>query len=203
METLVPAIIQDVTGKVLMLGYMNLEALKLTLKTGNVHLFSRKRKRIWMKGETSGNILKVQKVFLDCDADTLLVKAEKTGPVCHTGKETCFFREVKGIEDKNLKLEETRGQGEPAILVEVANVLKTRKSKIPEGSYSASLFAKGAEAIHSKLREEVEELIEASKQNGDIVWEAADLLFHILVLLTYHGIDISEVFKELERRRTR
>ncbi len=185
---LVPAIIQEPTGgKVLMTGFMNEEALAITRKTGKVTFFSRSRNTLWTKGETSGNYLLVKKIFQDCDDDTLLIYAEPVGPVCHTGSATCFD------EDPGPEL---------AFLGHLQKVIQGRKGQSPETSYTARLFEKGLPRIAQKVGEEaVECIIEAMKGDKEkFKEEAADLLYHLLVLLAEQEMEIGEVVKVLEGR---
>jgi phosphoribosyl-AMP cyclohydrolase / phosphoribosyl-ATP pyrophosphohydrolase len=185
---LVPAVIQDVdTNVVLMLGYMNQEALDKTLETKQVTFFSRTKKRLWTKGETSGNFMLVRSITVDCDNDTLLVKARPIGPVCHTGDDTCFGETNKS---KTLFINHLR------------NIIKERKNNPSDQSYTASLFAKGINKIAQKVGEEaVEIVIEAKDDNKELfMGEAADLLFHYLVLLEAKGYELDEVMDVLIER---
>lgn len=185
---LVPAIIQDVdTGAVLMLGYMNQEALDQTLETGKVTFYSRTKERLWTKGETSGNFLLLKSVKLDCDNDTLLIQAKPVGPVCHKGDDTCFEQENKS---KTHFIDHLRG------------IIKDRKNNPNQQSYTASLFAKGINKIAQKVGEEaVEIVIEAKDDNKELfLGEAADLLFHYLVLLEAKGYELDEVMDVLIKR---
>lgn len=185
---LVPAIIQDVdTNVVLMLGYMNQEALDKTIETKRVTFFSRTKQRLWTKGETSGNFMVVQHITLDCDNDTLLVKAKPIGPVCHTGDDTCFG------ETNNTKT---------LFIDHLRDIIKERKNNPSDQSYTASLFAKGINKIAQKVGEEaVEIVIEAKDDNKDLfMGEAADLLFHYLVLLEAKGYELDEVMEVLIER---
>ncbi len=187
-ETLLPAVVQDFyTQKVLMLGYMNEEAYQKTLAEGIVTFFSRSKQRLWTKGETSGNFLKVREIRIDCDQDTILIKAEPQGVVCHTGADTCFDEQNKS----NLHF-----------LEYLQNVIRERKNQIPETSYTAWLFAKGINKIAQKVGEEaVELIIEAKDLNQELfLGEAADLLFHYLVLLEAKNLSLSQVIEVLERR---
>jgi phosphoribosyl-ATP pyrophosphohydrolase/phosphoribosyl-AMP cyclohydrolase len=193
-DGLVPAIAQDADSlEVLMLAYMNAEALEKTLSSGRAHYWSRSRKKLWCKGETSGNFQEVLSVRYDCDADTILLTVRPAGPACHTGEKNCFYRALKGG---------TAGVGGAAILTELFKVLKSRKGADPKGSYVASLYAKGLGAITGKIEEESGELIRAAEAEGpkELVHETADLWFHTLVLLAEKGIGIEEIFGELEGR---
>ncbi len=189
-DGLVPAIIQDAkTGAVLMLGFMNAEAVEKTRNTGRVTFFSRSRQQLWTKGETSGNYLEVVSIAADCDEDTLLIKANPTGPVCHTGSATCFG-------DGN--------NGNPTdLLTKLENVIDQRRSQKPEDSYVAKLFEKGINKIAQKVGEEAVELVIEAKDNDIDKFnsEAADLLFHYLILLRAKGVSITDVIEVLEKRR--
>lgn len=187
-DGLIPAIIQDSkTNKVLMLGYMNEEALSKTIKEGKVTFFSRTKKRLWTKGEESGNFLNVIEIKPDCDNDTLLIKAEPVGPICHTGDDTCF-------KENNF--------GSVEFLTYLQNLIDQRKKDMPEGSYTTKLFTKGINKIAQKVGEEAVELIIEAKDNNEDLFknEAADLLYHLLVLLTAKGYRIEDVVKVLEGR---
>ncbi len=185
---LIPAIIQDTqTDKVLMLGYMNAEAFEKTKSDKIVTFFSRSKNRLWTKGETSGNFLHVTQVLVDCDADTILIKANPQGPTCHTGADTCF-------NESN--------EGQASFLNHLKNVIRDRKQNPNEESYTTSLFKKGTNKIAQKVGEEAVELvIEAMDNNNDLFkGEAADLLFHYLVLLEQRGIDFDEIIEVLKER---
>ncbi len=192
---LVPAVVQDaVTGKILMLGYMNREAYDKTIKTGKVTFFSRSRQKLWTKGETSGNYLTLKSVLPDCDRDTLLVKAIPAGPVCHTGADTCF----KEINDPS---EFTS----PEFLTYLEGVIIDRRDFPVEGSYTNHLFSKGVAKIAQKVGEEAVELvIEAMSDNKQLfLGEAADLMYHLFVLLAQKGYAFSEVIEVLKNRHSR
>ncbi|EON76558.1 Phosphoribosyl-AMP cyclohydrolase [Lunatimonas lonarensis] len=184
-DGLVPAIVQDATTKqVLMLGYMNQEALQRTKETGKVTFFSRTKERLWTKGETSGNFLNVREILLDCDRDTLLVYADPVGPVCHTGADTCFS-EVN--RSKTYFIDHLRA------------IIKDRKNRPSDSSYTASLFAKGINKVAQKVGEEAVEIVIESKDDNKELFlgEAADLLFHYLVLLEAKGYELDEVMQVL------
>ena len=184
---IVPAIIQDArTQKVLMLGFMTEEALELTKSEGKVTFFSRTKNRLWTKGEESGNFLFVEEILEDCDHDTLLIRATPAGPVCHTGSDTCF--------------DELNKEG--SFLQELQDLIHVRKQEMPEASYTTSLFEKGINKIAQKVGEEAVELvIEAKDDNDDLFLnEAADLVYHLLVLLSAKGKDIRDVSTVLEQR---
>ena len=185
---LIPAIIQDnLTGKVLMQGYMNQEALHETVSSGKVTFFSRSKNRLWTKGETSGNFLEYISHSVDCDEDSLLIQAEPVGPICHTGADTCWG------EDNS---------GKVIFIQKLSEIIKERKQNPDEKSYTASLFAKGINKIAQKVGEEAVELvIEAKDDNKDLfLGEAADLLFHYLVLLEAKEIQLDEVLDVLIKR---
>ncbi len=185
---LIPAIIQDAkTNTVLMLGFMNPEAYEKTVSTKLVTFYSRTKNRLWTKGEESGNFLDVVEILQDCDDDTILIKANPRGPVCHKGTKTCF-------DDKN----------EPSILFldQLQDLICRRKVEMPEGSYTTKLFNKGINKIAQKVGEEAVELVIESKDNNDDLFlnEAADLMYHLLVLLAAKNYKLSDVVKVLEER---
>lgn len=187
-DGLLPAVIQDQwTGKVLMLGYMNAEALKKTQAEGKVTFFSRSKNRLWTKGETSENYLLVNDISLDCDQDTLLIKATPQGPTCHTGSDTCW-----NDTNKNKVL----------FISQLSRIIKDRKNNPSAKSYTTSLFNKGINKIAQKVGEEAVELvIEAKDDNKDLfLGEAADLLFHYLILLEAKDIELDEVIDTLLKR---
>jgi len=185
-DGLLPVIVQDEsTSKVLMLGFMNEEALQKTISEGKVTFYSRSRKKLWTKGEESGNLLLVKSILPDCDQDTLLIKAQPLGPVCHTGADTCW-------NEKNRKDD---------FLGYLEEIIESRKKNNVDGSYVRQLFQKGINKIAQKVGEEAIELVIESKDNDDLMFlnEAADLLFHYLILLNAKGYnlqDVSDVLKE-------
>ena len=188
MGGLIPAIVQDnSTNKVLMLGFMNEEALEQTLSSGKVTFFSRTKNRLWMKGETSGNTLSVVSITPDCDNDTLLIKAIPAGPVCHLGTDTCFGE--KNEEDI-------------MFLKYLQNFIERRRHEMPEGSYTTTLFQKGINRMAQKVGEEaVETVIEATNGTEDrLIYEASDLIYHLIVLLTSKGLRIDDLARELKKR---
>ncbi len=199
---LIPAIAQDFKSKeVLMLAYMNKEALKLTLDTNIAHYYSRSRKRIWKKGESSGNIQKVKDILIDCDEDSVLLKVEQVGnAACHTGRYSCFFRSVKSKEEL-YKVDE-KAIANYDIVDRVYHTILERKSALSEKSYVASLFKKGENTILKKVIEEAGEFCFAIKDDKEeeIIYEACDLLFHSLVALGYKNISPELVKEELKRR---
>ena len=183
---LVPAIVQDdCTLKVLMLGYMNAEALRMTQETGKVTFWSRGRQCLWTKGETSGNFLLLKSIYVDCDADTLLVRATPVGPTCHRGTPSCFDTPE-----------------EEGFIRELSSVIKGRHEQMPEGSYTTRLFIKGVKSIAKKCGEEcTESIIEAVSGKKDrFIYEACDVIYHYLVLLEQMGVTVPELEKELALR---
>lgn len=189
MGGLVPAIIQDAKTKtVLMLGYMNKEAYDKTTKTGKVTFFSRSRQCLWTKGETSGNFLELVDIMVDCDNDTLLVKVNPTGPTCHKGTDTCWG-------EKN--------EANPLLfLTFLQDFINIRHEEMPEGSYTTSLFKDGINRMAQKVGEEaLEAVIEACHgTNGRLIYEGADMIYHLIVLLTSKGLRIEDLAKELQVR---
>ena len=190
MDGLVPAIIQDsYTQKVLMLGFMNKEAYEKTLTTGKVTFYSRTKQRLWTKGETSGNFLEVVSIKSDCDNDTLLIQAHPTGPVCHTGTDTCWG-------EKN--------EQDIMFLKELQDFIDKRHEEMPEHSYNTSLFRSGVNKMAQKVGEEaVETIIEACNGTDErLIYEGADLLYHLIVLLTSKGYRIEDLARELKERHS-
>ena len=186
-DSLIPVIIQDEeTNVVLMLGYMNKEAFEKTKKSGKVTFFSRSQNKLWTKGETSGNWLYYKNAYLDCDKDTLLIKASPEGPTCHTGQDTCF-------NEKNVKA---------FSLTALESIIRNRKEEMPEDSYTTSLFKKGINKIAQKVGEEATEvIIEGLVKNNELLKEeSADLLYHLLILFAERDVKLDEVIKVLEER---
>jgi len=189
-DDLVPTIVQDaITQKVLMVGFMNQEALGATLISKKVTFFSRSKNRLWTKGEESGNFLQLKSYLVDCDADTILIKAVPAGPTCHTGADTCFG-EVNIATD---------------FLYQLEQIIESRKSVAETDSYVSSLFAKGINKIAQKVGEEAVELVIEAKDNNDDLFlgEAADLLFHYLVLLNVKGFNLQQVISILQKRHSK
>lgn len=192
---LLPAVVQDaVTGAVLMVAWMNGEALRKTRDTGLVWFWSRSRKALWQKGETSGNVLRLEELRLDCDADAVLVRARPTGPVCHTGKQACFFRAIDGEEDDGLAA--------VTAIERLEHTIAARKASTADKSYTKSLLDGGPEKIVGKIEEECGELVAELRGDDEakIVHEAADLVFHVMVGLAAKGVAIRQVWDELDRR---
>ena len=191
MDGLVPVIIQDaVTSTVLMLGFMNSEAYEKTKKEGRVTFYSRTKNRLWTKGEESGNFLDVKEILEDCDNDTLLIKAHPVGPVCHTGADTCFFE----VNESGL-----------SFLRQLQDLVAQRKRDLPADSYTTKLFNAGINKIAQKVGEEAVELVIESKDGNDELFlnEAADLTYHLLVLLTQKNFDLADVVSILEQRHSK
>ena len=202
---LVPVVVQEENGQVLMLAYMNEESLKKTLATGYTWFYSRSRQKLWKKGEESGNVQKVKEISYDCDGDTLLVRVHQTGVACHTGSYTCFSgRKLAGEEEKGVAvISEEKGYVLAEILNDLYKVIEDRRLNPIEGSYTNYLFDKGQDKILKKVGEEAVETILASKNNvkEEILYEMGDLWYHCLVLLAFHGIMPDELFRELMSRR--
>jgi phosphoribosyl-ATP pyrophosphohydrolase/phosphoribosyl-AMP cyclohydrolase len=189
LQGLVPAVIQDaVTNTVLMLGFMNREAYEKTVQTGLLTFWSRTRNCLWTKGETSGNVLRVVKILNDCDNDTLLIKVNPAGPVCHTGADTCW--------------NETNERNPLLFLTELQDFINKRHEEMPEGSYTTSLFKDGLNRMAQKVGEEALELvIEATNGTNDrLIYEGSDMLYHLIVLLTSKGLRIEDMAAELAER---
>lgn len=187
-DGLIPAVVQDSrTREILTVAYMNEEALRLTIERGETYFWSRSRRQLWHKGETSGNSQKVVRVGLDCDDDAVLVEVEPAGPACHTGSYSCF-----GVEP-----------GIEGVLNELYSIIERRKEQRPEGSYTSYLFNSGLDKILKKVGEEATETIVAAKNEeaGRLVSETGDLIYHLLVLLVERGITLDEIRRELQERR--
>ena len=196
---LVPGIVQHArTGEVRMLGYLNEEALKRTIETGYVHFYSRSRRKLWKKGETSGNVLEMVDLTPDCDGDTLLIRAVPHGPTCHTGEETCFYQEpIAATEQPG------RQAATPLVIREIAGIVADRHAAMPEGSYTTYLFTEGVDKIAKKIGEEAAEVIIAAKNAdpGELAYESADLIYHLLVMLEATGTPLDSVWEQLAERR--
>ena len=194
-DGLIPAIVQDaVSGKVLMLAYMNQESYKETLRSGLMTYYSRSRQELWMKGETSGHIQYVKELTADCDFDTILAKVSQVGVACHTGNQSCFFNEIvkkEYIEKNPLKVFET-----------VYNIIEDRKNNPKEGSYTNYLFDKGIDKILKKVGEECTEIVIAAKNPDpeEIKYEISDFLYHVMVLMVEKGVTWEEITQELAQR---
>jgi phosphoribosyl-AMP cyclohydrolase / phosphoribosyl-ATP pyrophosphohydrolase len=199
-QGLIPAVVQDWRdGTVLMLGFMNREALERTQETGRVHFWSRSRGKLWEKGETSGHTLAVKELFIDCDEDAILVKAEPAGPTCHTGARACFFRRLE--TDGQVGSDKT-AEAFGGILERIAGTIQDRKSHPSPDSYVSRLLQAGPDRILKKVVEEAGEVVLGAK-NGkreEIIHEVADLLFHTLVILGYQDITLMDIYDELGAR---
>lgn len=197
---LVPAVLQDAkSGQILMVAYMNRESLEKTISSGKAVFYSRSRKTLWLKGETSGNYMNVETLWVDCDMDCLLLKVTPEGPACHTGKNSCFYRKLEA--DKFVEREE--GGDKAAILQQVYETILDRKKNHKEGSYTNYLFEKGLDKILKKVGEEATEVIIGAKNEGkdEVRYEIADLLYHLMVLMAEKQLAWDEVFQELEKRQ--
>jgi phosphoribosyl-ATP pyrophosphohydrolase/phosphoribosyl-AMP cyclohydrolase len=192
-DGLVPCVMQDAsTGEVLTLAYMNEEALRRTLETREVHFFSRSRQELWRKGETSGNVMRVRGLRYDCDEDALLALVDPAGPACHTGERTCFHRDLEGdVEPVTYE-----------VLPELERTLRARRAERPEGSYTVELLD-SPELIGDKVREEAEEVTRAAREESDerVAEEAADLLYHLEVLMLSRGLPLAAALEVLDGRR--
>lgn len=190
---LIPAIIQACnSGEVLMLAYMNEESYKKTLDTGYTWFYSRSRQELWNKGATSGNTQKVKEISYDCDGDSLLIKVEQKGPACHTGKNSCFFNKVTPVESMTM--------GE--VLFTLDDILKDRKTNPVEGSYTSYLYKEGVDKILKKVGEECAEVIIAAKNpdKSELIYEASDLIYHLLVLLKDQDVELEDIKDQLVGR---
>ena len=189
---LIPAIVVDAeSGKVLTLAYMNRESLEISLREKKTCFWSRSRQELWLKGETSGNYQHIQTITADCDGDALVVKVLKDGPACHTGSDSCFFEEILGTP-----------VNDEFSISDLYKLLMGRKEEMPEGSYTSYLFEKGLDKILKKVGEECTEVIIASKDNdkAETIYEIADLMYHVMVMMVEMGISVEEVKAELASR---
>ncbi len=196
---LIPAVVQDASdGRVLMVAYMNRESIEKTVETGRTWFYSRSRQQLWNKGETSGHFQDVKEILVDCDADALVVKVEQTGPACHTGNPTCFFRKV---EEGTLK--DYIPPVSSAVLDEVYAVVKDRMENPKEGSYTNYLIDTGIDKILKKVGEECSETIIAAKNEDpdEIALETSDLLYHLIVMIAERGMTMEDIYKVLKSRR--
>lgn len=190
---LITTVIQDVfTKEILMVAYMNEESLNKTIETGQTWFFSRSRNELWHKGETSGNFQHVKGIRYDCDGDALLIEVEPQGPSCHTGERSCFYRNI--VESDSAQVN--------SIISRLFETVKERKANPKEGSYTNYLFDKGIDKILKKVGEETSEVIIAAKNNSkdELIYETADLVYHMTVLLVNQGIDPKEILNELKKR---
>ncbi|MHB8158860.1 MAG: bifunctional phosphoribosyl-AMP cyclohydrolase/phosphoribosyl-ATP diphosphatase HisIE [Desulfocucumaceae bacterium] len=197
-QGLIPAIVQDVkSGTVLMLAYMNRESLEQTLAEGRTCFYSRSRKALWPKGDTSGNIQKVRAVYYDCDADTLLLQVEQTGVACHEGNFSCFSH-LLAEDGQAVSLDW-------AVLSWLEEVVRERKKTLPLESYTTYLFSKGLDKILKKVGEEATEVVIAAKggKKEELIYETSDLIYHLLVLLREQDIELPEIWQELNSRHAK
>jgi phosphoribosyl-ATP pyrophosphohydrolase/phosphoribosyl-AMP cyclohydrolase len=199
-QGMIPAVVQDwLDGTVLMVGFMNQEALSKTIETKSVFFWSRSRQKLWQKGETSGHFLRVRDLFIDCDRDTILVKAESIGPTCHTGERTCFFSR---LDEQGHTADAVTQEAWGGILEGVLRIIRHRRAHPQQGSYTTKLFEGGQDKILKKVAEEAGEVLLASKggKRDEIIYETADLFFHTLMVLGYHDIELQEIYQELAAR---
>lgn len=216
-QGLIPAVLQDVnTGEILMVAYMNKESLEKTLASGKACFWSRSRQELWLKGETSGNYQYVEDILIDCDSDTLLVKVKPEGPACHTGRRSCFYRtfdrEEISEENDNKTVDKTEVDktddeflNKVKFLKELSELIEDRKVNLPEESYTTYLFEEGIDKIGKKIGEEAAEVIIAAKNEDkkEIIYESADLIYHLLVLLVENDVSFTEVMTELIDRHSK
>lgn len=199
---LVPVVVQDAsTKRVLTLAYMNEAALAATIEKGETVFWSRSRGELWHKGATSGNTQRVVRISVDCDGDALLVEVEPAGPACHTGETTCFYRGLTAADGSG-GAAATAGEGRFRIIEQLEETIRRREEEMPEGAYTTYLFDKGVDKILKKVGEEASEVIIAAKNRSaeELRYEAADLIFHLLVLLQEQKLPLDEVLGELARR---
>ncbi|NLM13803.1 MAG: bifunctional phosphoribosyl-AMP cyclohydrolase/phosphoribosyl-ATP diphosphatase HisIE [Epulopiscium sp.] len=202
-QGLIPAITQDIhTKEVLMVAYMNKEALQKTLETGNTHYYSRSRQKLWLKGETSGHFQKVKEISFDCDLDAILIQVEQVGSACHTGHYSCFYRLLKNNELIKKETSPT-DYDKFEVLQQVYDVIADRRKNPKEGSYTNYLFDKGIDKMLKKVGEESAEVIIASKNNdkAEITYEMSDLLYHLMVVMVQTGVQWEDLCNELMKRR--
>ena len=203
---LVPCVMQDhASGEVLTLGYMNEEALRRTVETREVHFYSRSREEIWHKGETSGNFQRVRQLRYDCDGDALVALVEPAGPACHTGQRSCFYRELGGAAATGKDAPPAEGEPAPAAheaLAGLERTLRERQAERPEGSYTVELLS-DPERLGGKVAEEAEEVTRAAREESEerVAEEAADVLYHLSVLLLSRGVDQAAVMEVINGRR--
>jgi len=202
---LVPCVVQDfATGEVLMLAYVSTESLEMTLESGELHFHSRSRGEIWKKGETSGNFMRLRQMRYDCDGDALVAMVDPAGPACHTGQRTCFYREVLGSASPRKDAPPAQGEPHPVTyeaLTELERTLRSRALERPDGSYTVKLLD-DRELIAAKVEEEAEEVIRAAREESEerVAEEAADLLYHLSVLMVSRGVSQEAVLEVLNAR---
>jgi phosphoribosyl-ATP pyrophosphohydrolase/phosphoribosyl-AMP cyclohydrolase len=215
---LIPAVAQDVSsGEVLMVAWMNRESIQKTMETHKAHYYSRTRRALWLKGETSGHIQHVEEILADCDGDTLLLRVRQDGVACHTGNPTCFYQILDNLDEAagtaaaapgpvlqaGPEVEAACPQASESILKQVYVTIMDRKAHPREGSYTSLLFSKGLDRIVKKVGEEAAEVIIAAKNRdrSEICYETADLLYHLMVMMADAGIEWEDIFAELNKRR--
>ena len=211
-QGLMPAVVQDYQSKdVLMVAYVNEESLNLSLEKGDTVFYSRSRQELWHKGETSGNTQEIKEIYYDCDQDTILFMVDPAGPACHTGENSCFYRKIaEDTEAKAEKMMEMQQQAEnietefetEKVVDYLYDLILSRKEEMPEGSYTTYLFEEGIDKILKKVGEESAEVIIASKNEPEeeLVYETADMVYHMLVLLAERGIKPDQIREELKKR---
>lgn len=211
-QGLMPAVVQDYQTKdMLMVAYVNQESLNLSLEKGETVFYSRSRQELWHKGETSGNTQEIKEIYYDCDQDTILFMVDPAGPACHTGKNSCFYRKIaEETEAKAAKMMEMQQKAQNIetdfetknVVDFLYDLILERKEEMPEGSYTTYLFEEGLDKILKKVGEEAAEVIIASKNDPDqeLVYETADLVYHMLVLLAVRGIEPDQIREELKKR---
>ncbi len=206
---LIPAVVQDLnTEQILMLAYMNKESLKKSIESGETWFYSRSRQKLWHKGATSGNRQKIDEIYYDCDADALLVRVRPVGPACHTGEQSCFYRKLIANNKTNNKIKnKTKNTNEKfneesLLINSLHNIILARKKEMPEGSYTTYLFEKGIDKILKKVGEEATEVIIAAKNEAkaELIYETADLIYHLLVLMVEKETTPREIAIELAGR---
>lgn len=205
-QGLMPAVVQDYqTKEVLMVAYVNQESLKLSLKKGETVFFSRSRQKIWHKGESSGNKQQIKEIYYDCDQDTILFMVKAAGPACHTGENSCFYRKLaeENLLDKEQPSQTKSAEFKQSQVIDLLyNLILNRKSTMSADSYTTYLFSEGIDKILKKVGEEAAEVIIAAKNEPDseLIYETADLVYHVLVLLAEKGITPAKIRKELTKR---
>jgi len=211
-QGLIPAVVQDYqTKEVLMVAYVNEESLNMSLKLGETVFYSRSRQELWHKGETSGNTQEIKEIFYDCDQDTILFMVDPAGPACHTGRNSCFYRKIDEVDEAEFEKTPKKEQEEENTEIEfetekvvdfLYNLILSRKKEMPEGSYTTYLFEEGIDKILKKVGEESAEVIIAAKNEPDeeLIYESADLVYHMLVLLAERQITPDRIRKELKKR---
>ncbi|MCX7749411.1 MAG: bifunctional phosphoribosyl-AMP cyclohydrolase/phosphoribosyl-ATP diphosphatase HisIE [Clostridia bacterium] len=205
---LIPVIVQDYkTNQVLMMAYMNQEAFHKSMETGRMHYYSRSRKKLWLKGETSGHFQNIKSISTDCDSDALLAKVEQIEAACHTGHYSCFYRDIEkeGLKETSKPVFDAEKvyQDDSKILKEVYDVIVDRTIHPKEGSYTNYLFEKGLDKILKKVGEETAEVIIAAKNKSkeEIQYEISDLMYHLMVLMVERGVSLDDIYNELKKRR--